>query len=188
MKRPNLFSISWSAPIVPGVSLAGIPLNVGLAELEAVLANYLIDKSSSLYRFAESPDLRMARCDLDDCGNGGVSFSLFNEDMISEFKKGTPALSILIGGGRVNAVKAYDFSFPGEPANELVYKGVLPGGVGLGSLLTDILPFTSLEFDEAEEWFYTDQRYGVLEVSGWGVPLERQPEQIITAICITTIV
>ena len=58
------------------------------------------------------------------------------------------------------AVKVYDFSFPGEPAHRFVYKGLLSGGIGLGSLVSDILPFTSLEFDEAEEWFYTGRDYG----------------------------
>lgn len=54
----------------------------------------------------------------------------------------------------------------------------------MGSLVSDLLPFTSLEFDSAEEWFYTDQDYGGLEVTGWGVPLEDHPDQIVTALCV----
>lgn len=177
-------SVTWGAPIIPGVSLAGIPLNAGADDLEAVLSRFLIDKDSLRYRFEESPDLCLSWYGLDECGNGGYSFSIFDDEIVSELKKGVPALSVLIRSWRVYAVKVYDFSFPGEPAHRFVYKGLLSGGIGLGSLVSDILPFTSLEFDEAEEWFYTGRDYGVLEVTGWGVPLEEQPNQLITAICV----
>ncbi|MER0044482.1 MULTISPECIES: hypothetical protein [unclassified Pseudomonas] len=178
------FSIVWDASIIPGVSLAGIPLHASAVDLEAVLSKYLTDKNSSLYRFEGAPELCLSRYGLDDRGNGGYSFSIFDDEIVSELKKGVPALSVLIRSGRVYAVKVYDFSFPGEPAHRLVYKGLLSECIGLGSLVSDILPFTSLEFDEAEEWFYTGRDYGALEVTGWGVPLEEQPNQLITAICV----
>jgi hypothetical protein len=60
----------------------------------------------------------------------------------------------------------------------------LPEGIGLGGLVSDLLSFTALEFDEAEEWFYTDEDYGGLEVTGWGVFLEDHPNQVITALCV----
>ncbi|EPN31185.1 hypothetical protein A244_38005, partial [Pseudomonas syringae pv. actinidiae ICMP 18807] len=53
--------------------------------------------------------------------------------------------------------------------------------IGLGSLVSELLPYTQLEFDEAEEWFYTDDKYGEVEVTGLGVPLEH-----ISAICIVS--
>lgn len=183
MPLENL-SVTWDAPIIPGVSLAGIPLHAGVVDLEAVLSRYLIDKDSLQYKFEGSPDLCLSWYGLDECGNGGYSFSIFDDEIVSELKKGVPALSVLIRSWRVYAVKVYDFSFPGEPAHRFVYKGLLSGGIGLGNLVSDILPFTSLEFDEAEEWFYTGRDYGVLEVTGWGVPLEEQPNQLITAICV----
>lgn len=136
------------------------------------------------YRFEGAPDLCLSGYGLDERGNGGYSFSIFDDEIVSELKKGVPALSVLIRSGRVYAVKVYDFSFPGEPAHRFVYKGLLSECIGLGSLVSDILPFTSLEFDEAEEWFYTGRDYGALEVTGWGVPLEEQPNQLITAICV----
>ncbi|WP_256583071.1 hypothetical protein [Pseudomonas sp. HMWF032] len=178
------FSVTWDAQIIPGVSLAGIPLHASAADLEAVLSRYLVDKNSLRYRFEGAPDLRLSWYGLEECGSGGYSFSLFDDEIVSEFKKGVPALSVLISGGRVCAVKVYDFSFPDEPAHRFVYKGLLSGSIGLGSLVSDILPFTGLEFDEAEEWFYTGRDYGVLEVTGWGVPLKEEPNQLITAICV----
>ncbi|WNW12257.1 hypothetical protein RRX38_14260 [Pseudomonas sp. DTU_2021_1001937_2_SI_NGA_ILE_001] len=178
------FSIAWDAPIIPGVSLAGIPLHASAFDLETVLSKYLIDKNSLRYRFEGGPDLFLSGHGLDERSNGGYSFSIFDDEIVSELKKGVPALSVLIRSGRVYAVKVYDFSFPGEPAHRFVYKGLLSECIGLGSPVSDILPFTSLEFDEAEEWFYTGQDYGALEVTGWGVPLEEQPNQLITAICV----
>lgn len=186
MKPLENFSVTWDAPIVPGVSLAGIPLHASAIDLEAVFSRYLIDKSSLLYRFEGAPGLCLSWYGLDECGNGGYSFSIFDDEIVSEFRKGVPALSVLIRNGKVYAVKVYDFSFPGEPEHRFVYKGLLSGGIGLGSLVSDILPFTSLEFDEAEEWFNTGRDYGALEVTGWGGALEEQPNQLITAICVIT--
>lgn len=113
----------------------------------------MTDKNSLRYRFKGAPDLCLSGYGLDECGNGGYSFSIFDDEFVSELKKGVPALSVLIRSGRVYAVKVYDFSFPNEPGHRFVYKGLLSECIGLGSLVSDILPFTSLEFDEAEEWF-----------------------------------
>ncbi|SHN31789.1 hypothetical protein SAMN05216593_1392 [Pseudomonas asturiensis] len=178
------FSISWMAAILPSVSLAGIPLYVDADVLKCVLSGYLVDEKNSLYQFNDSPELRLKFHGLDENGNGGYSFVLSDASVINALKKFTPALSIMIKGGRVHAIKVYDFSFPGELAQNFIYKGVLPNGTGLGSLVSDLLPFTSLVFDSAEEWLYTDQNYGGLEVTGWGVPLEDHPDQVITALCV----
>lgn len=184
MTSSNDFSISWVAPVVPSISLAGIPLDVCVEVLDCVLLKYLVDKSSSLYRFEGSPDLLLRVYGLDEFGNGGYSFSLFSDAVINRLLKGTPALSIMVRGGRVYAVKVFDFSFPGEAAQNFIYKGVLSEGIGLGDLVSDLLPFTSLEFYDVEEWFYTDRSYGGLEVTGWGTPLEDHPNQVITALCV----
>lgn len=137
MKQVSQFSISWVAPIVPSVSLAGIPLGVGAEVLARVLLNYLIDETSQLYQFECSPELRLRSCGVDEFGNGGYSFSLFDEFVVNDLLKGAPALSIVIRDGAVFALKAYSFSFPGERTQELMYKGVLPIGIGLGSLVSD---------------------------------------------------
>jgi hypothetical protein len=178
------FSISWLAPIVPSVSLAGIPLGVSAEVLERVLLKYLVDESSLIYKFEDSPELLLRTHGLDEFGNGGYSFSLVNDAVINRLLKGTPALSIMVRARQIYAVKVYDFSFPEEFARKFVYKGRLPAGIGLGSLVSDLLPFASLEFDCAEEWFYTDENYGGLEVTGWGVPLEDHPDQVVTALCV----
>lgn len=176
--------VAWDAPIVPGFSLAGIPLHMDAADLETELSRYLVEGRRLRYRFEGAPDLHLSNFGLDEHGNGGYSFSIFESEVVGELRWGTPALSILVESGKVYAIKAYDFSFPGEPAHGLVYKGRLSGNIGLGSPLSEVLSLTSLEFDDAEEWFYTSCDYGVLEVSGWGCSLDDEPNQLITAICV----
>ncbi|AZF56249.1 hypothetical protein [Pseudomonas sp. R11-23-07] len=184
MTPSNYFSVSWTAPIVPSISLAGIPLGASAEVLNSVLLRYLFDPIRQLYKFENAPNLPLRTHSLDEFGNGGYSFSLFKYAVINDLLKGTPALSIMIRKGKVFAINIYDFSFSGEFLKELVYKGVLPAGIGLGSLVSDSLIFTILDFDSAEEWFYTDQDYGGLEVTGWGTPLEDHPNQVITALCV----
>lgn len=184
MNDANEFLISWNAPIVPSVSLAGIPLYAEAAVVDEVVASCLLSEHSAAYKFDGAPLLKGQCFQFDANGNGGYLFSLFDEGLINKLNAGTPALTISIREGKVYAVKVYDFSFPGESVGELVYKGVLPGGIGLGSLVADLLKFTELEFDEGEEWFYTDSQFGGLEVSGWGVPLAHHPDQIVTALCV----
>lgn len=169
---------------MPSVSLAGIPLHVDADVLKCVLLGYLVDGSSSLYQFADSPVLRLKLYNLNENGDGGYSFVLSDASVINDLNKFTPALSVMIKSSKVCAVKVYDFSFPGEQAQNLIYKGALPEGIGFGGRVSDLLPFATLEFDEAEEWFYTDEDYGGLEVTGWGVSLEDHPDQIITALCV----
>ncbi|MCV4344085.1 hypothetical protein OH707_23265 [Pseudomonas capsici] len=159
-------------------------MHVDADALKCVLSGYLIDEKNALYQFNDSPVLRLKFYGLDENGNGGYSFALSDASIINELKKFTPALSVMIKCGRVYAIKVYDFSFSGDLAENFIYKGVLPAGIGLGSLVSELLPFTSLEFDSAEEWFYTDQSYGGLEVTGWGVPLEDHPDQVVTALCV----
>ncbi|MCO8161682.1 hypothetical protein NJC38_05880 [Pseudomonas sp. 21LCFQ010] len=178
------FSISWVAPIVPSKSLAGIKLDTDYKSFSIILEKYSIGDGESAYRFEKSPILRLDSNDLDREGNGGYSFSLFHDEMVSKNKKGVPALSVMFKNWKIYAIKAYDFSFPGEPAQKLIYKGTFPSGAGLGSFVSDLLPFSDLEFDEGEEWFYTDEKYGAVEITGWSAPLEDQPNQLITAICV----
>ena len=169
---------------MPSVSLAGIPLHVDADVLKCVLLGYLVDENNSLYQFDDSSVLRLKLYSLDEGGDGGYSFFLSDVSVINGLNKFTPALSVIIKSSKVCAVKVYDFSFSGEQAQNFIYKGALPEGIGLGGLVSDLLPFTTLEFDEAEEWFCTDEDYGGLEVTGWGVPLEDHPNQVITALCV----
>ena len=64
------------------------------------------------------------------------------------------------------------------------YQGRLCGDIGLGDPVHDLLKYTELEFDNAEEWFYTDKEYGGLEVTGYGSDLNDEPGQMIMALTV----
>ncbi|SDT11407.1 hypothetical protein SAMN05216598_4018 [Pseudomonas asplenii] len=175
------FSISWDAPIAPSVSLGGIPLGAGVRVLEHVLSRYVVDEDLLLYKFERGPLLRLTWHGFEECtGAGGYSFSIFNEGGIKE----ECAIYIMLRAHEVYAIKVYGLGFTSEDIRRFSYKGVLPCGVGLGALVVGLLPFANLEFDSAEEWFYGGGGYDGLEVSGWGVRLEDEPDQIITAMCV----
>ncbi|WP_241776765.1 hypothetical protein [Stenotrophomonas sp. DDT-1] len=89
-----------------------------------------------------------------------------------------------IRGGVVRAIKVYALGMSGDVVARKSYRGLAAGSVGIGSLVSDFLGFTELHFDEAEEWLCSGGDYGVLEISGWGVPIEDEPEQVVTAICV----
>jgi len=176
-------SISWVATILPGKSLAGVPLGLAAADLETWLAMYAVDQAKTLYKFEEGPILRLTKCD-NRKGEGGYVFYLYDNGVINSNKFGVPALSIMLKCNKVFTLKVYGFSFPGEAANAFVYRGSITSNVRLGSKVAELKIFTSLEFDKSEGWFITDEEFGLVEVSGWGVPLEEEPQQLITAVCV----
>ncbi|MGF6171432.1 hypothetical protein M2426_005065 [Pseudomonas moraviensis] len=176
-------SISWVATILPGRSLAGVPLGLAAPDLETWLAMYAIDEAKTLYKFEEGPILRLTKCD-NRKGEVGYVFYLYDNSVINSNKFGIPALSIMLKCNKVFALKVYDFSFPGEAASAFVYQGSLTSNIRLGSNVAELKKITSLDFDKGEGWFITDEKFGLIEVSGWGVPLEEEPQQLITAICV----
>lgn len=178
------FKISWEAPIIPCKSLAGIPVHASAKLLKSVLARYVVDEEGLLYQFEDSPILKVEIYEPDSDGDSGYAFSLSDDTVINRLLKGKPALSISLRNDKVTFIKIYTFSFSGDEAENYIYKGTLPGNIGLGSLVSELLPYTRLELDETEEFFYTDAKYGEVEVTGLGVPLEDEPDQHITAVCI----
>ncbi|AVI86043.1 MULTISPECIES: hypothetical protein [Pseudomonas syringae group] len=152
--------------------------------VSSVLDRYLIDEQNSLYQFEDSPILRLKTYNPDSNGESGYEFSLYDDTDIDRLLKGIPALSIVLRDEKVTFLKVDNFSFPGDSAEQFIYKGELPGGLVLGSNISKLLPLTDLDFDDALEWFYTDSKYGEIEIGGWGVPLEDEPDQIINSICI----
>ena len=181
MNTPGDFSVLWDAPVVPGVSLAGIPLLASYSDVEMAISTYLVDAELMLYRFSRGPELRLQSRVLDGHGNGGWLFALPHDDGSGR----TAALSISIRCWTVRSIKVYALGLPGDVIQSHSYRGATAESIGLGDLVSSFLGFTRLDFDEAEEWFYTDDAYGSLEISGWGVPLEDEPEQIVTAMCVT---
>ncbi|MCQ3008601.1 hypothetical protein ALP26_00486 [Pseudomonas savastanoi pv. glycinea] len=145
-------NISSTAPTTPNKSISGISLGTSANSLELALPRCLVNQKNSLYQFEDSPILRLTMHELDGDGSGGYEFSLHDDHIINKLLRGTPALSIAIEKNKVFTLKVYDFSFSEDAALERIYKGTLPGNIGLGSLVSELLPYTQLDFDEAEEW------------------------------------
>ncbi|WP_157832240.1 hypothetical protein [Pseudomonas sp. 09C 129] len=193
MTSTNCFIISWSAPVVPSHSLAGIPLGAHVEDFERSLSKYVIDEVEGLYRFVGSPVLRMEKR-FDSSGDGGYGFYVVDLELTnwrlyydSKSHPGveTRALHVLTSGWKIHAIKAWMFeclNLGDKPVNS--YQGELSGGIGLGSYVRELLPYTGLEFDGAEEWFYTDKNYGGLEVSGCGGDLNDAPDQVIMSLAV----
>jgi len=193
MNYLDRFSIAWDAPVIPSKELAGIPLGIAIEEFECVLSQYLIDAEKCLYQFDGAPVLVLEK-GFDSNGDGGYGFSVYNKKLTNwRLYFSTPdhagadprALNVIVRSWKVYAVKAWMFENLKEgsrPVNS--YRGKLCGGIGLGDLVRDLLAYTELEFDNAEEWFYTDKNFGGLEVSGYGVDLNDEPDQMIMALTV----
>lgn len=188
------FSISWTAEIIPSQSIAGIPIGVSVENFDRVLGKYLVDESKGLYRFEGSPVLSSEKY-FDANGNGGYGFSVFDLELTrwrlyydrpDHAGVDSRAFHVLFRAGKVFAIKVWLFESlrVGENPSSS-YAGKLKEGIGLGDLVRDFLAYTELEYDSAEEWFYTDQNYGGLEVTGYSAgDLTDWPDQNIRVLTI----
>ncbi|SEN45668.1 hypothetical protein [Pseudomonas sp. NFACC39-1] len=187
------FIILWTAPVMPSRSLAGIPLGVSVSDFEEVLNKYALNDMGGIYGFVNSPTLRMERS-IDSKGDGGYGFHVVDLELTnwrlyydSPDHAGveTRALHVLTRDWKVYAVKVWMYECLADGAKPVnSYQGTLPEGIGLGSFVRELLPYTDLEFDSAEEWFYTSEEYGGLEVTGYCSDLNDKSDQIITALTV----
>jgi len=187
--------ISWTAPIIPSHSLAGIPLGLLASEFESSLEKYLIDPHCSTYKFEGSPELVMEK-HIDLNGNGGFGFGVCNLELTNwRLYYDSPnhpgvnpnALTVIVRSWKVYAVKVWQFESTREGELPVYsYQGKAPIEIGLGNYVKDLLSFSNLAFDNSEEWFYTDSTYGGLEVTGLGADIDLQDdsEQRISALCV----
>lgn len=184
-------SVSWVAPILPSVSMAGIELGMSIEKLSNLLSFYEIDTKNNLYKFEMSPILKLVRSNSNE--DEIYLFSVYDKDLTNwrlYFNRpdhagvNPRALGIVVRNGKVFSVKAWHFEKLKDgdgPKN--IYRGKLPGSVGLGDPVSNLLLHTKLTYDDAEEVFYTDLEYGALEVTGYG-DLNEYPDQVILAIAV----
>ncbi|TWC10990.1 MULTISPECIES: hypothetical protein [unclassified Pseudomonas] len=187
------FVIRWSAPILPSHSLAGIPLGVHVDEFEAVLNKYVVDDAKGIYKFVDSPALKMEK-HFDSKGEGGYGFHVVDLELTNwrlyydspeHLGVETRALHVLTRNWKIYAVKVWMYENLADGQKPVSsYQGKLPENIGLGDFVRELLPYTDLEFDSAEEWFYTDREYGGLEVTGYCCDLNERPDQVIIALAV----
>jgi hypothetical protein len=187
------FAISWKAPIVPSTSMGGIPLGVSVELVDQVLSRYIVSEEEKFYRFEDSP-LLLLKKQLDLHGGGSYVFYIKDKNLTnwslyfeSPDHAGVDlrAFSVIFRAGAVHAIKVWQFERIDEGrVTEFSYQGRLPRGVMLGDRVSNLLQCSKLEYDSAEEWFYTDQNYGGLEVSGFGGSLIDEPGQVIMTLAV----
>ena len=183
--------ISWCAPIIPSNSLAGIPIGLEHECLKSILSKYIVDEQNGLYKFDYSPTLKLDESFIDDDGNGYYHFvvsdnSLTNRDNLLELQDSfySRALHIGIRCHKVFFVKVWAFEVLNKHESLYSYQGRTKENLGLYSEVKEFKDFSDLEFDEAEEWFYTDTEYGGLEITGYGQSLDNYPQQKVMAIAV----
>lgn len=183
--------ISWCAPIIPSNSIAGIPIGLEYECLKSILSKYIVDEQNELYRFDGSPTLKLEEFFIDDDGNGGYHFivsdaSLTNRDNLFELQDCfySRALHIGIRYHKVFFIKVWAFEVLNNDKSLYSYQGQTKENLGLYSKVKDFKGYSELEFDEAEEWFYTDQSYGGLEITGYGQSLDDFPQQKVMALAV----
>lgn len=189
MKNFKCKMISWNAPIVPSISMAGIELGMDISELLDLLSMYTVDGVNNLYQFEMSPVLHLVKRNSN--GDELYLFNVHDKDLTNwRLYFNTPdhlganprALGVVVRDGKVHSVKAWNFEKlkKGDiPKN--IYRGKLPENIGLGDQLCDLLPCAKLVYNDADEVFYSDSGYGAIEVTGYG-ELDEYPDQVIMAI------
>lgn len=95
-------------------------------------------------------------------------------------------LNILVVNNHIAAIKTWAFEVLDQDDQKSAhsYMGKTKEGLGLYSPLIDFLNYSKLEFDEGESFFYTDDAYGNLEITGYGQTLEDYPDQVVMAIAV----
>lgn len=188
----EFLSISWSAPIEPSKSMVGIPIGLELEKLKILLTKYLVGDGEGLYLFDNAPFLKLESFAIDADGNGHYHFILadsrlthINNEVQLKDTFYSRALHIMLRSYKVFAIKVWAFEhLYDDELPEHSYRGRTKEGIGLYDEVSKFLPYSHLEFDEAEEWFYTDRTYGGLEVTGYGRSLKNFPDQVIMAITV----
>lgn len=170
-------NFSWSAPIVPGVTLAGIELGSDLEDFKALIKVYCVDFVSGLYRFPEAPLFLLEVNEQ----QGRIYFKFTVADVAltgwySQFPESklvsseTRALVVGFLDKKVSSVSVWMFDYFDVLADKKLtysYQGCLADGTRLGSRMDVAASFYELVYDEAEEWFY--EKSGVVILGGGGV-------------------
>lgn len=183
--------LSWVAPIIPSVAMAGVRVGMNVDEFLKLLSICAVDYERSLYKFEMSPVLKLVYSSNND--EELFSFEVHDKDLIKwKLYFDAPdhpgvdprAFSILIRSGKVFAVKVWNFEQvkQGEiPKN--IYKGTLPEGIGLGGSVRELSLRMKLIYDDIEECFYAENDSGFVQINSLG-DLQDYPDQVIRAICV----
>ena len=163
--------LNWAASIEPGHAMLGLSLGMGLDDVREIFKGRG-NPSNDFVTFLNSPRLIM------DSSKEDVIL-LRAADMKNVAYAWQNVLARLVFSQNVLTSIVV---ISNRDDDEYRYQGKIFGKVGLGSLVSDLLDFVSLEYDDAEEVFYSDGLQG-LEVGGTSAcDLSVDQSQIVTFI------
>jgi hypothetical protein len=157
--------IDWAAPIEPGRGMLGLNLGMTLSTARALLG-----EDGNIMAFANSP-----RLTVDYSEDGLILLRAADMDNCNYDWQNIVARLIFESGRLVGIVALGD-----RDNDAYAYKGRLFNKVGIGTPVSDLLNIGPIEYDSAEEVFFSDKWSGV-EIGGSDAcDLSVNPTQIIT--------
>lgn len=188
-----MINFSWEAPIIPGLSIAGIELGASLEDFKFLLSSFCLDSEEGLYRLPGAPLLSLKIVE----GGGRVYFVFSVAELeltgwFSQFPDSnkilseTRALVVAFLDEKVFNVSVWMFDYFDSLGDQKLansYQGCLAEGIKLGSRMSYAASYFELGFDEGDEWFYA-KNGGVIFGGSGGVDLDESVDQVIHMIMI----
>lgn len=159
--------IDWAAPIEPGRGMLGLLIGLSSSTVRALLG-----EEGVVATFHNSPELTV-----DYCKEGMV---LLRAAALRECKYDwqNVVARLVFENEKLSSI----IIFWGHDIEPYTYRGKLFETIGLGSCVSDLKDFCAIEYDDAEEVFFSDQWNGI-EIGGTGAcDLSKNPGQLIAFI------
>lgn len=157
--------LDWAAPVEPGRGMLGLTLGLSLASVRTLLG-----EDGKVVTFPNSPRLTV------DYSKRGVVYLHASDLGEPTYEWQNVVARLIFEEDELTGIIVL-----GDRGNEaFAYKGKLFGKIGLGSSVSELLAFGSIEYDDVDEVFFSDQWSGI-EIGGAGAcDLSGNPEQVIT--------
>ncbi|MHA6889914.1 hypothetical protein [Ralstonia pseudosolanacearum] len=163
--------LDWAAPIEPGKAMLGLSIGMRVESVKKMLS-VSGESSCEVITFQNSPRMIV------DCSKDGVIIFRAADVVNAVYAWQDVFARLIFDQGVLKSIIV--ISHIGD--DDYQYKGKMFGRFGLGSRVADLLEYGSVEYDEADEVFFSPSLKG-LEVAGAGsCDLSTDPEQTATFI------
>ncbi|MDB0573848.1 hypothetical protein LBW59_24180 [Ralstonia solanacearum] len=163
--------INWAAPIEPGKTMLGLSIGMRVESVKKML-RVSGESSCEVIKFQNSPRM------LVDCSKDGVILFRAADVVNAVYAWQDVFARLIFDQGILRSIIV--LTHIGDDAHQ--YKGKMFDRFGLGSRVADLLEYGPVEYDEADEVFFSLSLKG-LEVAGTSsCDLSTDPEQTATFI------
>ncbi|WP_124626624.1 hypothetical protein [Burkholderia sp. Bp9012] len=163
--------IDWEAPIEPGRAMLGLHLGLSIDAVRNLIGCDG-ENHQKVTQFRISPRL------LIDCLRPGVIFFRAADMNTVECDWQNMLARLIFKQDALDSIIVESIS----GSVGYAYKGRILNNVGLGEKVAGLLEFGSIEFDDADEVFYSDNLSGVEVAANDSCDLSVNPNQIVTYI------